>query len=144
MVSHHFVSQFVLFALLWLCIILHLTRPKRPVTAPAMPDEEPEPHTPIRHCSNEPTPFEGLTHKPYCALCERKTASPQSPLPVPHVARSTHDPMPATHRRPREVDTSMHFCPHRYCDYRGWLGLGNLRANGHPHGGSWRVLLYLL
>jgi IS1 family transposase len=32
----------------------------------------------------------------------------------------------------------MHFCPHAGCDYRGWLGLGNLRANGHPSGGPWR------
>jgi IS1 family transposase len=32
----------------------------------------------------------------------------------------------------------MHFCPHRDCDYRGWLGLNNLRANGHPNGGPWR------
>jgi hypothetical protein len=32
----------------------------------------------------------------------------------------------------------MHFCPHRDCAYRGWLGLGNLRANGHPSGGPWR------
>jgi IS1 family transposase len=32
----------------------------------------------------------------------------------------------------------MHFCPHSDCDYRGWLGLGNLRANGHPGGGPWR------
>jgi IS1 family transposase len=32
----------------------------------------------------------------------------------------------------------MHFCPHDGCDYRGWLGLGNLRANGHPSGGPWR------
>jgi transposase-like protein len=29
-------------------------------------------------------------------------------------------------------------CPHAGCDYRGWLGLGNLRANGHPSGGPWR------
>jgi hypothetical protein len=29
----------------------------------------------------------------------------------------------------------MHFCPHPECDYRGWLGLHNLRANGHPGGG---------
>jgi hypothetical protein len=36
------------------------------------------------------------------------------------------------------VDTSRHFCPHRGCRYRGWLGLGNLRANGHPNGGPWR------
>ena len=46
--------------------------------------------------------------------------------------------MPPTNRRPRTVDTSAHFCPHTGCDYRGWLGLGNLRANGHPSGGPWR------
>jgi hypothetical protein len=46
--------------------------------------------------------------------------------------------MPPTNRRPRTVDTSQHFCPHGGCRYRGWLGLGNLRANGHPHGGPWR------
>jgi IS1 family transposase len=48
--------------------------------------------------------------------------------------------MPPTHRRPRTVDTSMHFCPHTDCAYRGWLGLNNLRANGHPNGGPWRQL----
>jgi transposase-like protein len=32
----------------------------------------------------------------------------------------------------------MHFCPHPKCDYRGWLGLNHLRANGHPGGGPWR------
>jgi len=36
------------------------------------------------------------------------------------------------------VDTSRHFCPHTACAYRGWLGLKNLRANGHPNGGPWR------
>jgi IS1 family transposase len=36
------------------------------------------------------------------------------------------------------VDTSTHFCPHTDCDYRGWRGLNNLRANGHPSGGPWR------
>src|SRR2546425_11447659 len=46
--------------------------------------------------------------------------------------------MPPTHRRTRPVDTSRHFCPHTGCRYRGWLGLGNLRANGHPSGGPWR------
>ena len=45
--------------------------------------------------------------------------------------------MPPTNRRPRTVDTSMHFCPHLGCDYRGWQGLNNWRANGHPSGGSW-------
>ena len=46
--------------------------------------------------------------------------------------------MPPTHRRPRTVDTSMHCCPHTDCAYRGWLGMNNLRANGHPNGGPWR------
>jgi IS1 family transposase len=46
--------------------------------------------------------------------------------------------MPPTNRRPRTVDTSRHFCPHTDCAYRGWLGLNNLRANGHPSGGPWR------
>ena len=41
-------------------------------------------------------------------------------------------------RRPRTGDTSQHFCPHPGCRYRGWLGLGNLRANGHPSGRPWR------
>jgi IS1 family transposase len=97
------------------------------------------PHQPIvptkpsrRKRSNELKSFEGLTQKPHCALCERDATRPQSPPPVPP------DPMPPTNRRPRTVDTSMHFCPHTHCDYRGWLGLNNLRANGHPSGGPWR------
>ena len=132
MVSHHDFSPLVLFALLWLVVIVHLIRSKRPVTAPATPTEEPEPLKPKQPRSHEPKPFEGLTHKPQCALCERDTASPQAPLPVPP------NPMPPTNRRPREIDTSRHFCPHAGCDDRGWLGLGNLRANGHPSGGPWR------
>ena len=57
------------------------------------------------------------------------------PAPPPRPA-----PMPLTNRRPRTVDTSLHFCPRPNCDYRGWLGLNNLRANGHPNGGPWRQL----
>src|SRR6516165_7506196 len=90
------------------------------------------PIKPKRHRSTEPHPFAGLTHTPPCALCEHEAAHPQAPPPVPP------EPMPPTHRRPRTVDTSRHFCPHTDCDYRGWLGWGNLRANGHPSGGPWR------
>ena len=118
MVSHHFFSQLVLLTLLWLFILLHLSRPKRPVTAPAVP-ALPEPLTPKRPRSNEPKPFEGLIHKPHCALCEQDTAYPKAPLAMPP------DPMVPTHRRPREVDTSRHFCPHSDCAYRGWLGLAD-------------------
>src|SRR5215471_9949303 len=131
MVSHQFVYQLILFVLIWLFILFHLTWPKPGVNAPVTP-AEPEPLTPKRPRSNEPRPFEGLTHKPPCALCERDTAHPQPSPPVPP------DPMPSTNRRPREIDTSSHFCPHAGCDYRGWLGLGNLRANGHPNSGPWR------
>ena len=122
MVSHLFYSQLALFILVWLFVMLHVTWSKSGLPTPPVPAK------PKRNRSNEPKAFEGLTKKPPCALCERETAPPKPPSPVPP------DPMPLTNRRPRTVDTSMHFCPHTDCDYRGWLGLGNLRANGHPNG----------
>jgi IS1 family transposase/transposase-like protein len=36
------------------------------------------------------------------------------------------------------VDTSQQFCPQPHCAYYGWVGRGNLRANGYPSGGRWR------
>ena len=126
MVSHLFYYQLAVLALVWFFVLLHVTGSKPGLLAPPMPAK------PKRKRSTEPKPFEGLTHKPHCVLCERDTAQPKAPAPVPP------DPMPPTNRRPRKVDTSMHFCPHAGCRYRGWLGLGNLRANGHPSGGPWR------
>ena len=131
MVSPLVYYQIALLALLWLFIMLPLSWPRRSETSPPMPAT---PLKPKRKRSTEPQAFAGLTHKPPCALCERETgetppAPPQRPAP-----------MPPTHRRPRTVDTSMHFCPHTNCDYRGWLGMNNLRANGHPNGGPWRQL----
>ena len=131
MESHLFFSQLVLFALLWLFILLPLPWPQRAVPVPAAP-APPAPLKPQRHRSTAPQPFVGRPHKPPCALCERDNALPQAPPPVPPT------PMPSTNRRPRAVDTSRHFCPHSPCDYRGWLGLGYLRANGYPSGGPWR------
>ena len=122
MVSHLFSYQLALCVLVWLFVMLHVTWSKPGLPTPPVPAK------PKRNRSNEPKAFEGLTKKPPCALCERETAPPTPPSPVPP------DPMPLTNRRPRTVDTSMHFCPHTDCDYRGWLGLGNLRANGHPNG----------
>jgi IS1 family transposase len=46
-----------------------------------------------------------------------------------------------TRGRRRQVDISPQFCPNPNCAYRGWVGWGNLRANGHPNGGRWRQLL---
>jgi IS1 family transposase len=131
MVSHLFYSQLALLTIIWLCVMLHLTGSTSAVPAAAAP-VLPEPLKPKRQRFNEPKLFEGLTQKPHCALCERDTVSPKVPPPVPP------DPMPPTNRRPREIDSSLHFCPHSGCDYRGWLGLGNLRANGHPNSGPWR------
>jgi IS1 family transposase len=49
-----------------------------------------------------------------------------------------------TRGRRRQVDTSTHFCPNPDCAYRGWVGWGHLRANGHPSGGPWRQLLCIV
>jgi IS1 family transposase len=128
MVSHLFYYQLALVALVWLFVMLHVTASHRGALIPSTAT----PIKPKRKRSNEPRPFHGLTKKPHCALCTRETAPPKAPPPVPPA------PMAPTHRRPRAVDTSRHFCPHNDCDCRGWLGCGNLRANGHPNGGPWR------
>ena len=131
MIPHLVYYQLVILGLLWLWVMLHLAWPSQAAASPQRP-AEPTPIKPKRTRSTAPKPFAGLTHKPHCALCEQETAHPQAPPPV------RPDPMPPTNRRPRTVDTSMHFCPHAGCRYRGWLGLGNLRAHGHPNGGPWR------
>ena len=126
MVSPLVYYQLALLALIWFFVMLHLpgSKPGRPT--PPVPAQPKRPNT------AEIKPFEGLTQKPHCVLCERDAAQPNAPAPVPP------EPMPSTNRRPRKVDTSQHFCPHAGCRYRGWLRLGNLRANGHPNGGPWR------
>jgi hypothetical protein len=130
MVSHLFFYQLVLIALVWLFLLLHYAWPHERANRPR--SAEPEPLTPKRPRSKAPTPFAGLTQRPQCALCEREAAHAHEPPSAPPA------PMPPTNRRPRTVDTSQHFCPHGGCRYRGWLGRGNLRANGHPNGGPWR------
>jgi len=126
MVSHLFYYQLALLAIIWLFVMLHLPESKPSLPAPSVPVK------PKRKRSTEPKAFAGLTHKPHCVLCAQETGETNPPPPV------RPDPMPRTNRRPRTVETSMHFCPHTNCDYRGWLGLNNLRANGHPNGGPWR------
>src|SRR6266404_8540052 len=126
MIPHQFFYLLVVLGLLWIFFMLHVAWPTQGVTP------LPVRTLPRRRRPNKPTPFAGLTQKPPCARCEHDTAHPTAPSGVPP------EPVPPTHRRPRTVDTSRHFCPHRGCRYRGWLGLGNLRANGHPSGGLWR------
>jgi IS1 family transposase len=126
MVSHLFYYQLAVLVLAWLFVLLYVTGSKPGLPGPPISAQ------PKRKRSTAPKPFAGLTQRPPCALCERETVHPNPSAPVPP------DPMPPTNRRPRTVDTSRHFCPHTECDYRGWRGLNNLRANGHPSGGPWR------
>jgi IS1 family transposase len=126
MVAHLVYYQLALCVLVWLFVMVHVMWSKRALPPPPVPAQ------PKRHCSSEPKAFAGLTKKPHCALCEREATQAPEPPPAPP------EPLPPTHRRPRTVETSQHFCPHGGCRYRGWLGLGNLRANGHPSGGPWR------
>jgi hypothetical protein len=129
MIPYQFYYQLVGLGLLWLFVMLHSAWPSRCATAQGTPAT---PITPRRQRSKEPQPFAGLTRQPHCALCEHETAHPQPRPPV------RPDPIPSPNRRPRAIDTSMHFCPHVDCAYRGWRGLGNLRAHGHPNGSPWR------
>jgi hypothetical protein len=79
-------------------------------------------------------PFPGLIHKPSCATCEDGA---QDQAKAPPAAPS---PMVTIRGCPRTVDTQHHFCPSPHCAYDGWVGCGNVRANGHPNGGRWRQL----
>src|SRR2546425_670505 len=123
------VSQLLLVGLMLLCLMLHIVWPYGHATSGST--------TPLsakapRQRSRTPKPFPGLLHKPPCAACEQTVQAPEAlppPAPLPIISRRG---------RPREVDTSQHCCPHPTCDYQGWVGLGNLRANGHPSGGPWR------
>ena len=128
MVSHLFFYQLALIALVWLFFLLLYAWPSDRARRPTPT----APIAPRRQHANDPKPCAGLTQQPHCALCEQDVPHLQAPSAV------RPDPMPPTHRRPRRVDTSQHFCPHTGCRYRGWLGLGNLRANGHPSGGVGR------
>jgi len=130
MIPHHIYYQLAIVGLLWLCVMLHDIWPSQGAVSPV----QPVPPQCKRKRSKEPKPFLGLTQRPHCALCEDDANYPELQPP------RRPAPMAPTNRRPCAIDTSMHFCPHAGCDYQGWLGLGNLRANGHPSGGLWRQL----
>ncbi len=128
MVSALFFYQLALIALLWLCFLLHGVWPN------AAADACPTTPTPPQ-CKCEPTPFAGLTHKPHGDACEQDRA------PRPHAPAAPPPRIVMTRGRRRQVDTSTPCCPNPACAYRGWVGWGHLRANGHPTGGSWRQRL---
>src|SRR5690348_14531647 len=127
--SHHVFYQLMLLGLVWLFLMRHVVWPH---ARSAEEQSPPKPVTPPRKRSRDPKPFAGLPRQPHCDVCEQAVEPrPQSPsAPPPRL-------IPTQGRR-CQVDTSGHFCPDPDCAYRGWLGLGNISANGHPNGGPWR------
>src|SRR5712691_7292765 len=132
MVSHLFFYQLMVLGLLWLCVMLHYAWP---IACPGGDQKPSKPLPPPCKRSSDPKPFPGLTRKPCCAACEQAAQEPAAPLPP-----APPPPITSSRGRPRQVDTSQQFCPNPACAYRGRVGLGNLRANGHPNGGPWRQL----
>jgi transposase-like protein len=122
-------SALLLVLLLWLGGLLYQRWARHRSALGPTPHK---PATPLREHAQEPKPFPGLTHKPPCALCE------QAPAPAPVAPRVPPVPFPSSQGRPRQVDTTTQFCPQPRRTYYGWMGLGNIRANGYPSGGRWR------
>ena len=106
MIPHLFFYQLAVLGLLWLCVMLHAAWPSRCMTAQG---PSAKPILPRRQRSKEPKPFAGLTHKPHCALCEQERAYPKAPPAL------RPEPVLPSNRRPREVETSRHFCPYAGC-----------------------------
>src|SRR6266480_2662007 len=132
MVSNLVFYQLALIALGWLFLMLSWWWPSESAAARPIP---PMPVTPPRKRSTAPKPFPGLARKPHCDTCEQAIEGPRLPLPSAPPPKII-----STRGRRRHVDTSRHFCPDADCRYGGWVGLGNLSANGHPNGGPWRQL----
>src|SRR5262245_6773211 len=133
MIPHQIFSLMIVLGLLWIFFMWHIAWPSRGTTTQGTP---PKLLMPRRQRSSEPKSFTGLTHKPQCAACEQAPPASTGTAPAAPPPRIT-----STRGRKRQVDTGPHFCPNPDCPYRGWVGWGNLRANGHPNGGSWRQLL---
>ena len=93
-----------------------------------------QPARQAKRCAKARKPFAGLTHKPLCDACQHATEPrQQAPFALP-------PPLTYTRGRRRTIDMQQHFCPDQDCSYYGWVGRGNIRANGHPGGRPWRQL----
>jgi IS1 family transposase/transposase-like protein len=124
-------DEFLLFILLWLCVTWY-GRWHRSQSVPCQSTSTLAKSSQKR--SQHQRPFPGLIHKPPCEACERlaEPSHPTSSAPPPQLT--------SMRGRRREVITQHHFCPHPSCDYYGWVGLNNIRANGHPGSSPWRQL----
>jgi IS1 family transposase/transposase-like protein len=68
-----------------------------------------------------------------CPACQAAGLSTEArPSPPPRIEQKRG--------RRRSVDTRSHYCPNERCAYYGWVGLGNIRSNGHAHRSRWRQL----
>ncbi len=129
MVDDLFFYELLLLGLLWLCVILYGVGLRRQ----AVTDQaRGNPAKRATRRSQDPKPFPGLTTKPRCGACEPGPGKPPPTASPPRLHSSCG--------RPRTVATHHHFCPKPTCRYYGWVGRGNIRANGHPSGGPWRQL----
>lgn len=81
-----------------------------------------------------PSASSSRTCKPDCPACQAEAQGQPNcpPRPAPLAKQKTG--------RPRGVNTAGHYCPNRTCSHYGWVGLGNIVANGHPNRGRWRQL----
>src|SRR2546423_13674601 len=123
--------QLLLVALVCLCSVLQALWPgARTGVRPPLP--HPSPPRPKR--SRELKPFAGLLHTPLCAACEQAAEpghkAPRTPPPLLTYARG----------RKRTIDSQNQLCSDVDCSYYGWLGRGDIRANGQPGGDPWRHL----
>jgi len=125
MVHDLFFHEFWLGLLLWLGIHTYLWWSRSPA-AKQPPAQQPKSSPQI------PKPFAGSTYKPHCAACEQgqEHLDQSPPSPPPLIAHKRG--------RPRAVATHTQYCPQKMCPYYGWMGRGNVRANGHPGSGTWR------
>src|SRR5215470_12641691 len=131
MVSTPLFYQLLLIALGLICLLMHVVWPDH---SPRASTPFPQPHQRRRRRVKEAKPFPGFVHKPLCAACAQAAdAQPKAPSLPPPIIRSTQG-------RRRTVDTHAHFCPEPDCSYHGWLGRGNIRANGHLGGQPCRQL----
>src|SRR5713226_9274857 len=134
MAPHLLFYQLLLVALMLVCLMMHVWWPDAPRAIPQTPRKL---ATPRRKRSQAPKPFPGFIHKPLCEACEQgakaRSTAPGFPPPLLRFTRG----------RRRIVNTQSHFCPDPDCAYHGWLGRGNIRANGHPGGQPWRQLQWV-
>jgi IS1 family transposase/transposase-like protein len=129
MVDDLLFHELLLLGLLWLCVILYWVR-RRHQAVTGQTCGSPAQRTTGR--SQDPKPFPGLTTKPYCAACQPGPGEPPPLTPPPWLRFPSG--------RPRTVATHHQCCPEPTCRYDGWVGRGNIRANGRPSGGPWRQL----